>query len=349
MNAVPRMLAQAADAGCVTGALVLWWLLREVRRYTSHAVLRLCLFPAQTIRPLSLCLLVIPSSAPPEPSGALCTMEPLQGTSGLFFLLSPSDTVAEQSTRQPMDSAAMRPWTNPSKPCRRASRRVVEQHSHRRDDQYYAVGMCELVGPWTVARHWLASLVSRTRQLDGDSAGPIKAVQPLGRDQGSGSGIRGCLAGKKGAARETSNIYHQGGITKLEQNRANRQKQPVETYDLLTCLPPPICKDQMETTPPCAISPHPPQPHRILGTRRRSPLISAFPSHPRNPGQHWDWASRYAESHLRKPSGSRQVAYHQATVLRLCSPRCVRSVAVAQRGLMKDTRAPSVFLRLAQT
>lgn len=193
-----------------------------------------------------------------------------------------------------MDSAALRPLTNPSKPCRRASRRVVEQHSHRRDDQYYAVGMCELVGPWTVARHWLASLVSRTRQLDGDSAEPIKAVQPLGR--GQGSGIRGCLAGKKGAARETSNIYHQGGITKLEQNRANCQKQPVETYDLLTCLPPPICKDQMETTPPCAISPHPPQPHRILGTRRRSPLISASASHPQNPGQHWDWASRYAES-----------------------------------------------------
>lgn len=35
----------------------------------------------------------IPSPAPPEPSGALCTIEPLQGTSGLFFFsLSPSLT-----------------------------------------------------------------------------------------------------------------------------------------------------------------------------------------------------------------------------------------------------------------
>lgn len=41
--------------------------------------------------------------------------------------------------------------------------------------------------------------------------------------------------------------------------------------------------------------------------------------------------------------------YHQATVLRLCSPRYATSLAMAQRGLMKDTRAPSVFLRLAQT
>lgn len=168
-----------------------------------------------------------------------------------------------------MDPAALRPWTNRSRLGRRACGRVVEQHSHRRDDQYHAAGMHTPRRPWQPARHWLASLVSRTRQLDGDSAGPIKAAQPLAR--GQGSGVRGRLAGKKGAARETSNIYHQGAIARLEQNRASRQKQPVETYDLLTCLLPPICKHQMETTPRCVISPHPPHPRRILGTRRRAP------------------------------------------------------------------------------
>ncbi|KAG8166744.1 hypothetical protein KVR01_002433 [Diaporthe batatas] len=99
----------------------------------------------------------------------------------------------------------------PSKPCRRKSGRVVEQHPHRRDDQYHLVGMYTLDRPWAAARHWLASL-------------------PLARGQGS----EVTLQQKKGAARETSNIYHRGAITRaalagwlagwlaaLEQNRAS--------------------------------------------------------------------------------------------------------------------------------
>lgn len=123
------------------------------------------------------CACCDPLSAP-RPAGALWTLESLQGTSGLFL-------TRPQSSRRPMDSAALRPCTNPSSPSRRASGRVVEQHSHRRDDQYHAVGMHKLVMPWQPESHWLAALVSRTRQLDGDSAEPIKAVEPLGRGQGS--------------------------------------------------------------------------------------------------------------------------------------------------------------------
>lgn len=120
-----------------------------------------------------------PLSAPPESSGfwSLC-----KGISGLFFSLTRPQSRAVDGQWIQLHTGVGR---TPSTQSRRASGRVVEQHSHRRDDQYHAVGMYTLAGPWLLARHWLASLVSRTRQLEGDSAEPIEAAQPLGRGQGS--------------------------------------------------------------------------------------------------------------------------------------------------------------------
>jgi hypothetical protein len=89
--------------------------------------------------------------------------------------------------------------------------------------------------PLTGARHWLASLVSRTRQLDGDSAEPINAAGvppwPGVRDPrlpaayvclcryvgraGKALAYLPPLQRKKGPVLVTSNIYQQGIITKL--------------------------------------------------------------------------------------------------------------------------------------
>lgn len=201
---------------------------------------------------MSLCLAANPLS-----------FAPLASTPGLFLTL-------QLDSRRPMDPTALRPRTNPSKPSRRASRRVVEQHPHRRDDQYHAVGMHMLDRPWTAARHWLASLVSRTRQLDGDSAEPIDAAQPLVRGQGS----EVTLQEKGGRPRNLKHLspgrHHQARTEQSQLTENNRLKHSI--CDPLTCLLPPICKQSDgNNTTLC----HLPTPAlnltESLGLRRRAP------------------------------------------------------------------------------
>lgn len=149
------------------------------------------------------------------PSGVLWILESLQGHLGAF--LSFSDTAAEQSSRRPMDSAALRRWTNPIHAvpaCISASRCAAFTSTGRSIPRSRDVH----AGWALVARKALAGIAC---QSDTAARGRLSRANQCGSTPGQGSGIRGCLAGKKGAAHETSNIYHQGGITKLEQNRAN--------------------------------------------------------------------------------------------------------------------------------